>query len=211
MAEKLHVIAVERNNIENIDTQNVFSCVYKDEKLYLYGAEEENDLISDYFSNMDMLDYFVDSGKYEWTNFYIEKSQKISRNRFDEILVDGEQIDAYTVVNPQKSISFVLAKIFYEFLKVPYRNNENAINFLKNEINFELLKSEIQGIINESEYHDLSDLDREMIVKVNIKGHAYVIDRVKQILREMPDNYSEVYYLFSRLFKLETDGYIKLE
>lgn len=211
MAEKLHVIAVERNNIENIDTQNVFSCVYKDGVLYLYGTEEENDLISDYFSNMDMLDYFVDSGKYEWTNFYIEKGQKVSRNRFDEILVDGEQIDAYMIMNPEKSISSVSAKIFYEFLKVPHKKDENAMNFLRNEVNLESLKSEIQRIVNESEDYDLSDLDREMIAKANIRGHTYIIDMVKQSLQEMPDNYSKVYYLFSRLFKLETNGYIKLE
>lgn len=207
---KLRVIAVEKNSSNSVDTQNVFACIYVDGVLYLYGAEDD-ELISDYFSNIEMLDYFVDAGKYEWTNFFIDKGQKIYRNRFDEILVDNEQVDAFTVVNPEKQISRVSAKIFYELLKMLNKDNQPTIKFLEESNDINMFRQELQKIIDQSDEHEISENDKEVIVRANIRGHVYIIDKVKQMFPEASGNYNPLYYLFARLFKLETDGYIHME
>lgn len=206
----LRVIGVERNSVGSVDTQNVFACIYLDGVYYLYGAEDD-ELISDYFSDADMLDYFVDSGKYEWSNFYIDKGQKISRNRFDEILVDDEQIDSFAIVNPDKQISLFSTKIFYEFLKTRFRGSEKSQQLLTLDSNINVLQDYLQKITNESVNHDISDFDKEIIVNANIKGYTYIIERLKEIMQESHGDFNEVYYFFLRLFKLETDGYIKVQ
>ena len=210
---RLRVIAVENINVGSIDSlEPVIACVYKEKLLHVYDTFGELYHQKEYFGNFESLEYLIKKGKYEWTDFYIEKGQLITRNIHGNIVVEGNIIDPFLPFEEgNNSISDITMKIYYEFLRTVSKNDENALEVLERGYKSGELKKEIEEIVSKSPFNEFNETDKEMIVRIKIDGYQYIVNTIKKILKK-GDYYKfdEINYLFSRLFKLEKNNYVIL-
>lgn len=210
---RLRVIAVENINVSGSDAvEPVIACVYKDKLLHVYDTFGELYHQKEYFGSFESLEYLIKKGKYEWTDFYIEKGQLITRDIHGNIVVEGDVISPFLPLEDgNNAISDISLKIYYEFLKTIYKNNANAQETLKTSFESGGLKKEIEEIVNKSPFNEFNNVDKELVVRLKIDGYQYIVNSIKKILKK-GDYYKfdEINYMFSRLFKLEKNNYVVL-
>jgi hypothetical protein len=156
----------------------------------------------------------VKEGKYEWTDFYIEEGQIIGRDYDFNILVDGRVIEPFTKLqmqNPGK-ISDLTLKLFNEFLKTCNKDNRDMVEALKISFQDGFFRKEVDDIVKNDVVKELSNLDKEIIIRTKIEGQRYIVKYVKELLvSDNYDKYIDINYFFRRLFNLEIYQYISLE
>jgi hypothetical protein len=208
---RLRVIAVEKVSVGSSDSvEPAIACVYKDNLLHVYDTFGELYHQKEYFGNFDSLEYLIKKGKYEWTDFYIEKGQLITRDINENIVVEGDTIDPFVPLEQgNNGISDVSLKIFFEFLKTVNKNNPEALDTLMKSFQSGEFRKNVENIVNSSPFKEFNDTDKELIVKCKIDGYQHIVDVIKKQLKN-GDYYKfdEINYMFSRLFKLEKNNYI---
>jgi hypothetical protein len=210
---RLRVIAVENVNVTTSDSvEPAIACVFKDRLLHVYDTFGELYHQKEYFGSFESLEYLIKKGKYEWTDFYIEKGQLITRDIHNNIVVEGQIIDPFLPLEEgNNGISDVTLKIYYEFLKTLNKNDANALETLKGSFESGEFRREIEQMIAASPFKEFNDVDKQLIVRIKIDGYQYIVDRIKDTLKK-GDYYrfDEINYMFSRIFKLEKNNYIVL-
>lgn len=209
---RLKVIAVENISVGTDTVEPVIACVFKDKLLHVYDTFGELYHQKEYFGNFEMLESLIKKGKYEWTDFYIEKGQLITRDFHGNIVVEGNVIDPFLPFEEgNNNISDISVKIYYEFLKSVSKNDPNALEKLRGCFESGELKKEIGEIVGKSPFNQFNDVDKELIVRIKIDNYQYIVNIIKKVLKK-GDYYKfdEINYLFSRLFKLEKNNYVIL-
>lgn len=207
---RLRVIAVEKINVSGDIVEPAIACVYKDKLLHVYDTFGELYHQKEYFGNFESLEYLVKKGKYEWTDFYIEKGQLITRNSLGNIVVEGDIVDPFLPIEDgNNNISDISLKVYFEFLKTVYKNDPQAQQTLISCYQQGEFRKEVEDIISKSPFKQFNDTDKELIIRAKIEGHGYLVNAIKNILKK-GDYYKidEINYLFSRLFKLEKNNYV---
>lgn len=208
---RLRVIAVENVSVGSSDAvEPAIACVFKEKLLHVYDTFGELYNQKEYFGSFESLEYLIKKNKYEWTDFYVEKGQLITRDIYGNIVVEGDVIDPFLPLEEGGGkISNVSLKIYYEFLKTKNKDNAEAMTTLQNSFESGELKNEIESIVNNSPFKEFNDIDKELIVRCKIDGYNYIINSIKKHLKT-GDYYrfDDINYMFSRLFKLEKNNYI---
>lgn len=208
---RLRVIAVENVSVGSSDTvEPAIACVFKDKLLHVYDTFGELYHQKEYFGSFESLEYLIKKDKYEWTDFYVEKGQLITRDISGNIVVEGDIIDPFLPLEEGGGkISDVSIKIYYEFLKTKNKDNTEAMETLKGSSEPGALRKEIEAIVNDSPFKEFNDIDKELIVRCKIDGYTHLINNIKMHLKT-GDYYrfDDINYMFSRLFKLEKNNYI---
>lgn len=206
------VIAVQIPFQESLfENRAVQACIYKDNNIYTYdkfGKFIEKKNYSDY---INVIRFAVKEGKYTWTDFEITPGQIIKRNFNQEILVGDEVIEPIGKKKvSNKSISEITIKLFNEFLKTINKNSREMVDALKASFDDSLFRSEIENIVAEDTIDELSDLDKEIVVRSRIEGYKYIVRYVKEALEEdTHDKAIRINYFFRRVFNLELNSYIE--
>jgi len=209
---RLRVIAVEKISVSGDAVEPAIACVYKDKLLHVYDTFGELYHQKEYFGSFESLEYLIKKGKYDWSDFYIEKGQLITRNSQGNIVVEGDVVDPFLPIEDgNKAISNVTLKIYFEFLKTVYKSDPQAQETLVSCYQQGQFRKDVEEIVNKSPFKQFNDTDKELIVRTKIEGHHYLVSSIKNILKK-GDYYKldEINYLFSRLFKLEKNNYIVL-
>lgn len=210
---RIRVIAVEKIHVGSLDSvEPVIACVYKDKLLHVYDTFGELYHQKEYFGSFESLEYLIKKGKYEWTDFYIEKGQLITRDVHGNIVVEGDIIDPFIPYEEgNNGISDVSLKIYYEFIRTLQKSNPENMQKLGASFESGEFRKEVEEIVNKSPFKEFNDTDKELIVRMKIDGYQYLVNNIKKILKT-GDYYKfdEINYMFSRLFKLEKNNYVVL-
>lgn len=208
---RIRVIAVECCQANNKEA--VLSCVYKQEAFHVYDTHGQLYLQREYFSDFNSLDFYIKKGKYEWTDFWIEKGQTIYRNEDGLIYADDKRIPAFAPLGDgQGEIGRVSLKLFYEFLKTANRNNASMIKEITTEFENGSFRQQVSETVRENPLTNILALDKEIIVKTRILERKYIIDYVKKLLSSDDEmRISKITFFFTRLFKLEEANYVMIE
>lgn len=210
---RIRVIAVEKIHVGSLDSvEPVIACVYKDKLLHVYDTFGELYHQKEYFGSFESLDYLIKKGKYEWTDFYIEKGQLITRDMHGNIVVEGDVIDPFIPFEEgNNGVSDVSLKIYYEFLRTVNKSKPDSMQQLEDCFKSGELKQEIEDMVIKSPFKQFNDVDKELIVRLKIEGYQFLVNCIKKFLKS-GDYYriDEINYMFSRLFKLEKNNYVVL-
>lgn len=208
---RLRVIAVENLNVVGSDSvEPVIACVYKDKTLHVYDTFGELYHQKEYFGSFDSLEYLISKDKYEWTDFYVQKGQLITRDSKGNIVVEGEIMEPFIPNEDGKGvISDVTLKVYFEFLKTINKNRPEVLETLNKCYQSGEFRKEVESIIAKGPFKRFTDDDKKLIVRSKLEGHHYIVSSIKDILKK-GDYYKfdEINYQFSRLFKLEKNNYI---
>lgn len=208
---RLRVIAVENVNVGGSDNvEPAIACVYKEKLLHVYDTFGELYHQKEYFGSFESLEYLIKKGKYEWTDFYIEKGQLITRDVYGNIIVEGNKVEPFVPLEEGNSgISDITLKIYYEFLKTANRDNNDALDTLKICFDSGEFRKNIEEIVNNSPFKQFNDIDKELTVRTKVDGYQHIVNNIKSILKENDYyKFDDINYMFSRIFKLEKNNYI---
>lgn len=212
---KVKIIAVEIPFlISYLPVEPMHACAYKDGKVYVYDTFGNLLAPKDYNTQINVIEHAVKEGKYEFTDFLIEEGQIIARDYDYNILVDSNIIDTFDKDKVQKisAISNLTLKLFNEFLKTCNKDNKDMVEALKISFQDGFFRKEVEDIVKNDVITELSNLDKEIIVRSKIEGEKYIVKYVKKLLTsESYDKYIDINYYFRRLFNLEIYQYIAFE
>lgn len=212
---ELKVISVEMPFlISYLPIEPVQACVYKDGKIYIYDKSGNLLAPKEYSQYIDTVEHTIKQGKYEWVDFSIREGQIISRDYDYNILVDDKVVEPFTKLEKHKpgAISNITLKLFNEFLKTCNKDNKDMVEALKISFNDGFFRKEVEEIVKNDELEELSNLDKEIIVRCKIEGQNYIVKYVKKLLNsDNYDKYIDINYFFRRLFNLERYKYISFE
>lgn len=209
----LRVIAVEIYDDFIFDQQAIISCVYKDGQFLVYDTFGQLYHQKEYFTDFSSLDYWVQKGCYEWTDFSIPTGQLVFRDTEGSILVDRKKVKSFNpLIDEIGDVSNVSLKIFHEFLKSINRNYPDNYSDILRSYKSGDFQKEIRQIISENYLEELLPIDKEIIIKSRILGREYLIDYVRKLLSSDDDmKIHKITFFFTRLFKLEASNYIKIK
>lgn len=212
---ELHVIAVEIPFlISYLPVEPVQACVFKEEKVYIYDTYGNTVSPKEYGSYIDTVENVIKEGRYEWTDFVIDEGQIISRDYDYNILIDNKIIEPFTKLQMQKPgmISNMTLKLFNEFLKTANKDNTDMVEALKISFSDGFFRKEVEDIVKNDVIKELTNLDKEILVRCKVEGHKYVVKYVKKLLSsENYDKFIDINYFFRRLFNLEIYQYLSFE
>lgn len=213
--DKLKVIAVEVPFlISYLPVEPVQACVYRDGQVYIYNTSGELLSPKEYPSYIETVEHAIKEGRYEWTDFYIEEGQVIARDYDYNILVENKVIEPFEKLQTQNTgiISNLTLKLFNEFLKTCNKDNKDMVEALKISFQDGFFRKEVEDIVKNDVINELSNLDKEIVVRTKIEGQGYIVKYVKQLLSsDNYDKYIDINYFFRRVFNLEIYQYILLE
>lgn len=211
----LHVIAVEIPFlISYLPVEPVQACVYKEGKVYIYDTYGNIVSPKEYGSYIDTVEHVIKEGRYEWADITIEEGQIIARDYDYNILVDNKVVEPFTKLQMQKpgSISNLTLKLFNEFLKTANKDNKDMVEALKISFSDSFFRKEVEDIVKNDVIRELSNLDKEIVVRCKVEGQSYIVKYVKKLLSsENYDKFIDINYFFRRLFNLEIYQYLLLE
>lgn len=210
---RLRVIAVEKVFVSGTDEiEPSIACVIKDRKLHVYDTFGELYHQKEYFGDFDSLKYLINKGKYEWSDFYIEKGQLITRDIDGNVVVEGDKIEPFLPFEDSLGqVSNISVKVYYEFLKTCNKSNPDVLKRLKEGFESGNLKVTINAIVEKSPFNEFNNVDKELIVRSKTDGYKYLVDAIKENLKSNDlYKYDNIHYLFSRLFKLEKKKFVEL-
>lgn len=211
--EILRIIAVQSTSaFDFYETDAVIACAYKNNTLMVYDTFGELYYCKEYFTDITHLEGLVKFDKYKWTDFFINKGDKIYKDTFGNIIVNNEIIPDIDTIDEKNNngISLITIKIYYEFLKTVNKDRPATLMELNKAYEIGKLKKDIEKIIEESPFTEFTQEDKRIIVRSRIHGYKFVINHVKKLLKsDSRYKFDEVHYFFSRLFKLEKNNYIK--
>jgi len=212
---KIKIIAVEIPFlISYLPVEPIHACAYKDGQVYIYDTFGNLVAPKDYSKYIATIEHAIKEGKYEWTDFTIDEDQIIARDYDYNILVDNNIIEPFTKVQAQRqgTISNLTLKLFNEFLKTCNKDNKDMVEALKISFQDGFFRKEVEEIVKNDVITELSNLDKEIVVRTKIEGEKYIIKYVKYLLSsESYDKYIDINYYFRRLFNLEVYQYILFE
>lgn len=212
---KLHVIAVEIPFlISYLPVEPVQACVFKDGKVYIYDTYGNIVSPKEYGSYIDTIEHVIKEGRYEWTDFIVDEGQIISRDYDYNILVDNKVLEPFSKLQTQNPgiISNMTLKLFNEFLKSANKDNKDMVEALKISFSDGFFRKEVEDIVKNDVIRELSNLDKEILVRCKVEGQIYIVKYVKKLLTsENYDKFIDINYFFRRLFNLEIYQYLLFE
>lgn len=213
-----YVIAVgNRSTANEEDLTKVRSYIYFNGFICFYSEQGKAYNKKEYIEFIDFVRRAVASKKYEWTDFWINKGQLISRDKSNNIHVDTEMISPISNRNRLAgNVSEMSLKLFYEFLRHVNEGNESKLSTLDVSYDKNILKDKVEKIVKSIQNKQLIERDIEIIVRTKIEGYNYIESYVKSVLNSDSDSETESKYqkinsFFNRVFFLETYGYIGVE
>lgn len=209
--DNLRIIAVQFPFQENFfENQGVQACAYADNFIYVYDKYGRFIEKKSYGEYINVVKFLVKEGKYEWTDIGITPGEIVKRNFNQDILIGDEVRNPLEKLDiPKKPVSEITIKLFNEFLKTTNKNSREMVEALRSSFEDGLFRSEIENIIKEDVLSELSELDKEIVVRTRIEGYKYIISYVKESLQEdTHDKYIKINYFFRRVFNLEINSYI---
>lgn len=209
----LRVVAVENISASSVDTfEPAIACVYKDDKLQVYDTFGELYYQREYFEGFDSLKFLINKGKYQWTDFMIEKGKLVTRDTYKNITIDKEIIDAISPLAGETGIiSDVSVKLFYRFLEKVHKNKPIILQNLILDFSSGEFKRAVEAAIRKNPMKDLLNDDSELIVRCRIEGMDFIANKFKEYAKSTdPLKIEQMTYYFSRIFKLETANYIRI-
>ena len=138
----------------------------------------------------------------------------MSRDFDGNIVIDTNIKETFTRfdVENRSTISNLTLKLFNEFLKTCNKENRDMVEALKISFKDGFFRKEVEDIVKNDELNELSNLDKEIIVRSKIEGQKYIIKYVKELLSSANyDKYIDINYFFRRLFNLEIFNYIEFD
>lgn len=212
---KIKIMAVEIPFlISYLPVEPMHACAYKDGQVYIYDTFGNLAVPKDYKKYISTIEHAIKEGKYEWSDFSIEEGQIIARDYDYNILVDNNIIEPFAKVQSQRqgTISNLTLKLFNEFLKTCNKDNKDMVEALKISFQDGFFRKEVEEIVKNDVITELSNLDKEIVVRSKIEGEKYIIKYVKGLLSSSSyDKYIDINYYFRRLFNLEIYQYISFE
>lgn len=211
----IKIIAVEIPFlISYLPVEPIHACALKDDKVYIYDTFGNLIVPKDYQNYIATIEHAVKEGKYEWADLTINEGQIIARDYDYNILVDNNIVDLFEKNKTQKvgTISNLTLKLFNEFLKTCNKDNRDMVEALKISFQDGFFRKEVEEIVKNDSITELSNLDKEIIVRAKAEGEKYIIRYVKMLLgSESYDKYIDINYYFRRLFNLEIYQFISFE
>jgi uncharacterized protein (DUF1499 family) len=211
---RYYVIAVgKRSSTNEEDVSKVRAYIYYNGYICFYNTQGRAYNQQEYIKYIDFVKQAVNSNRYEWTDFWINKGQILKRDKTENIHLDNE------LITPIKSKSRIIGnvsdlslKLFYDFLNTINENYANKLTALKDSYEKGVLKDKVERIVKSIPSKKLIEKDGEIIVRTRIEGYNYISSYIKTILRSDLKNKNEIINaLFSRVFFLEMHGYIGIE
>lgn len=209
--DSLRIIAVQFPFQESFfENQGVQACVYNNNFIYVYDKYGQFIEKKSYGEYINVVKFLIKEGKYEWTDIYIKPGEIVKRNFNQDIIIGDEVRNPLEKLDlARKPVSDITIKLFNEFLKTTNRNSREMVEALRSSFDDGLFRSEIENIIKDDVLSELSELDKEIIVRTRIEGYKYIISYVKESLQEdAHDKYIKINYFFRRVFNLEINSYI---
>ena len=213
-----YVIAVgKRSTTNDEDLAKVRSYIYYNGYICFYNGQGKAYNKKDYVSFIDFIRQAVALKKYEWTDFWINKGQFITRDRSNNIHVDTEMITPISNRNRLSgNVSEMSLKLFYEFLRRVNKGDEGKLTMLYASYDKNILKDKVEKIVKSNQNKQLTEKDIEIIVRTKIEGYNYIESYVKATLNadsssDAESKYQRINTFFSRVFFLEMYGYIGTE
>lgn len=210
---KIRVIAIEKVISSKYDErEQVIACVYKDQKLLVYDTFGEMYYQKEYFENFNSINYFVKKGKYDWSDFYIEKGDIISRNGMGEVFVNGHELyDKITPLsNRENNISGITLTLYYNYLCKVNKGNPEIVDEIRKDFGSGEFKDAIIESIQKTPIDCQTNGDCEFTIRTRLGGVEYVSEWFKSVIAsDDPFKFEQITYTFTRLFKLEYENYIE--
>lgn len=207
----LKVIAVEIPFlISFLPKQPVNAIVTDNYEIYIYSKFQELVSIGSYMSYIETICHRVKEGKYEWVDFTIEEGDCIHKDYGNNIMINNEPIICFLNNGGKKKISDKFLKLFNNFLKKVNKQNKDMTNALEIALNDGFFREQVEEIISDDEVNELSNLDKEIIVRLKIEGSRFIEKYVETTLEiENPERFMNINYFFRRIFNLEVNTYLE--
>jgi hypothetical protein len=210
---RLRIIAIEKVFISGAnDAEPCIACAYYEGKLFVYDTFGELYHQMEYFNDFDSLIYLITTNKYEWTDFYINKGDIITRDGVGNAMLNGKRINGLILPLKEENnkISDVSVKLYYEILSKFNKNNPSVLEQLTSSFESGEFKKDILAIVKEYPLEELTTDDNELIVRSRIEGYNYISKKIKSFVSSKdPYKNDAITYFFTRLFKLQYQNYIQ--
>lgn len=207
---KYYIIAVgKRPVISENEIIKVRSYVYYDGQIFFYSTQGRAYNQQEYINYIEFVKNGIQKERYEWTDFWINKGQTISRDKNNKIYVDGEIVEPfYQTSKLLNNISELSLILYYDFLRSINTEDQNKLMLLEDSFNKGVLKDRIERNVKAID-RKLDQQDGEIIVRTKIEGYNYIANIVKEIIASNRQNrFETIDGLFNRVFYLEMHGYI---
>lgn len=208
---RYYVIAVGTRSLANDnDVAKVRAYVYYNGYICFYSAQGRAYNQQEYIKYIDFVKQGVDNQRYQWTDFWINKGQVISRDKSGNIYVDAEIVKRFSAKTKiAGNISEYSLNLFYEFLRTINQYDENKLIALEDSYIKGTLKDKIERRVKSNSVKSLDEKDSEIIIRTKIEGYNYIISYVKSILKSNVSNkFDVINAFFNRVFFLEMYSYI---
>lgn len=207
----LKVIAIEQPfliSFERMKPINAF--VVYEEDLFIY-TNGQKIFVDNYKEYMDNVNHLIDEGRFEWALFDIEEGQLLFKDFDDAINVDETIVQSFSEISAAKPsrISDCTLKLFNNFLKECNKDSKDMCAALTMSFQDGYFRTEIDGIVAKDEFDKPTQLDKEIIVRCNLEGVAYITNYTNRLLESnKPDKFIDINYFFRRIFNLERFNYL---
>lgn len=209
-----YVIAIGAKPSMTDPVSKIRAYIYYNGYICFYSTQGRAYNQTEYINYIDFVKKAVESKRFEWADFWINKGQVITRDRANNIHVDNELVIPISSKTRRivGNISEISLKLYYEFLCTINKDDPNKLAALESAFQKGLLKEKVERIVKNSDSKQLLRKDGEIIVRTNIEGYNYITSYVRTTLRSNIDNTMEIINnFFSRVFYLEMYGYIGVE
>lgn len=208
-----YVIAVGNKSSASGSVSKIRSYIYYNGYICFYNTQGRAYNKQEYSKYIEFVKQAVDADRYEWTDFWINKGQIITKDKSNNIYVDSELIKPFTsITRLAGNVNEPSLKLFYEFLKSVNKDDENKLSALETTYTNGALQDKVKKIVKNMSAKQLDNIDKEIIVRTKIEGYSYIESYVKSVLStNKNDKHEIVNGFFSRLFFLEMYGYLSDE
>lgn len=138
-----------------------------------------------------------------WTDLVVTTEDRLlGFGHDDEVLVNGVRTEALPPLSMEQGrISTASLALYRHFLRFAGLNQSARS-----------LRKSVESIVAESQLGDLTQSDRELVVRARVEGFVYPLKRLKNIAAdEDPRKLERATSIFARLFLLERANYIDLD
>lgn len=210
--KKFNVIAVEKQFlISFIPFAPINTCLLINDDIYISSRNGNLFLMKKYDEYIEFVNHAVKEGRYEWTDFCINEDDIVCKDFNNNIIVNNKIIEPFSKLDDtgNKKISNTTLKLFNSFLKSCNKDNADMVEALSVSFSDGFFRTEVDSIIKYDSIDELSNLDKEIIVRCKAENTKYIKKYVNELLNSNDyDKYININYFFRRIFILEKFNYL---
>lgn len=213
-----YVIAVSKRPLTDVGKRSlteeeyfkVRAYVFVDGYICFYGAQGKAFNKREYVNYIDFVRKVIHKNRYEWTNFWINKGQIITKDCRNNIIINNEMILPFGEKSRVRvDISDASVQICYDALKSAYSSQNLDSVLLEESLQNGTLKNNLEKKIRGLSKEHIEDFDGEIIARTRIEGYNFIISYAKFLANSnVGDKVKATEDFFERVFFLERHGYI---